>query len=133
MGIFSKNGAYSSFQASSIEVKQAWVKRLREMIQETYFNTALPNLSSVPSGAGTGATTTTAGSTSSRGGHPAGGGGGGGGAGSTASGHSRGAGSKSRFSRSVPTPTGPLSHTYKWKEFLFGEEQRGKEGWPKEL
>jgi triple functional domain protein len=32
-------------QASSIDAKQNWVKKLREMIQETYFNTALPNLS----------------------------------------------------------------------------------------
>jgi len=31
-------------KAATLEVKQAWVKRLREMIQETYFNTALPNI-----------------------------------------------------------------------------------------
>ena len=30
-----------SSQASSAEVKRLWVKKLREVIQETYFNTAL--------------------------------------------------------------------------------------------
>jgi len=35
-------------KASSLDVKQVWVKRLREMIQETYFNTALPNISLPP-------------------------------------------------------------------------------------
>ncbi|KAF6201860.1 hypothetical protein GE061_004256, partial [Apolygus lucorum] len=29
-------------KASSLEMKQAWVKKLREVIQETYFSTALP-------------------------------------------------------------------------------------------
>lgn len=29
-------------KASSLEAKQMWVKRLREVIQETYFSSALP-------------------------------------------------------------------------------------------
>ena len=35
-------------KASSIEVKQNWVKKMRQMIQETYFNTALPTISAHP-------------------------------------------------------------------------------------
>ena len=35
-------------KASSIDVKQNWVKKLRQMIQETYFNTALPTISAPP-------------------------------------------------------------------------------------
>ena len=35
-------------KASSIEVKQNWVKKMRQMIQETYFNTALPTISAPP-------------------------------------------------------------------------------------
>ena len=35
-------------KASSIEVKQNWVKKMRQMIQETYFNTALPTISARP-------------------------------------------------------------------------------------
>lgn len=32
------------WQAQTLDTKQAWVKRLREVIQETYFNAALPLL-----------------------------------------------------------------------------------------
>ena len=35
-------------KASSIEVKHNWVKKMRQMIQETYFNTALPTISAPP-------------------------------------------------------------------------------------
>ena len=35
-------------KASSIDVKQNWVKKMRQMIQETYFNTALPTISAPP-------------------------------------------------------------------------------------
>lgn len=30
------------WQASCLDVKQTWVKKLREVIQETYFSSALP-------------------------------------------------------------------------------------------
>ena len=35
-------------KASSIEVKQTWVEKIRQMIHDTYFNTALPTISSHP-------------------------------------------------------------------------------------
>jgi triple functional domain protein len=35
-------------KASSIESKHNWVKKMRQMIQETYFNTALPSISARP-------------------------------------------------------------------------------------
>lgn len=33
------------WKAPSIEVKQNWVKKMRQLIQDTYFNTALPTIS----------------------------------------------------------------------------------------
>ena len=35
-------------KASSIDIKQTWVRKMRQMIQETFFNTALPTISAPP-------------------------------------------------------------------------------------